>query len=153
MTYSMGKITQSGKQKLEMELQHLEDVERPALAKRLKTAISYGDLSENAEYAEAKYDQAKLEQRISEIKSLLRSSDIASPLQGGIIQVGTYFEVSTDSTLRLFSMVGKAEANPLEGKISSDSPLGAAFLNKKEGDTVKVTTPGGTKIYKIEKII
>ena len=149
----MEKITQVGKEKLEEELRALEDEARPALAKRLKIAISFGDLSENAEYSEAKDDQGKLEQRIAEIKTKLRTSEIVESSEGSSdIQIGSTFEVSLDGNAQTFSLVGKEESNPLEGKISFDSPLGSAFIHKKEGDVVEVTTPAGKKTYTIKRI-
>ena len=149
----MEKITLVGKEKLEKELKALEKDERPALAKRLKTAISFGDLSENAAYSEAKDDQITLEQRIAEIKEKLRTSEIIKYTEGGnAIRVGSTFEVSSDNGPQTFSLVGKEESNPLEGKISFDSPLGSAFINKKEGEVVEVITPSGKKTYTVERI-
>lgn len=149
----MEKITLAGKEKLEKELKTLEDDERPALAKRLKIAIAFGDLSENAEYSEAKDDQSKLEGRISEIRAKLRTAEVIESKGGeGVIAVGSTFEVSSDSGSRTFSIVGKEESNPLEGKISFDSPLGSAFINKKEGEVLKITTPSGEKTYTVERI-
>lgn len=154
----MEKITVEGKNKLEEELKRLERVERPILAKKLKKAISFGDLSENAEYSEAKDDQARMEKRISQIRSTLRTAEIvgsASNTQTETISIGATFEVSDKQTgtVKTFSIVGKEEANPIQGKISFDSPLGAAFLNKKKGDMVTIITPGGEKLYTIQKII
>ena len=146
-------LTHDGYDKLQNELNDLKKNKRREVANRIQIAKDFGDLSENAEYSEAKDDQANLERRIAEIKAKLRTSEIVESSAGSSdIQIGSTFEVSLDGNSRTFSLVGKEESNPLEGKISFDSPLGAAFVSKKEGDVVEVTTPAGKKVYTIEKI-
>src|SRR3989338_6773035 len=118
----MEQITHAGKEKLQKELEKLLGEERPALAKRLSKAISFGDLSENAEYADAKDDQRRLERRISEIRHTLRNARVVQSTASSkaSIQIGSVFTAteSDSKSKKTFTVVGREESNPLEGKIS-----------------------------------
>jgi len=148
-------LTQEGKEKLERELKELVDVKRPELAVKLKDAIADGDLKENANYHDAKEQQAFLEARIREIESILRSATIVEDSGAkGIVQIGCEvtikdLEYDDEDTYRI---VGAAESDPDRGYISNESPIGAALLGKKKGAKVKVQTPGGVMSFKILEI-
>lgn len=144
------KLTREGYDKLKEELKQLEEVERGKVAEKLKEAIAEGDLSENAAYDEAKDAQAHLEGRISEIKQTLGNAEVVEAKKGDKVNIGSTIKVKiADGAERTFTIMGNAGANPSEGKISYDSPLGKAFLGHKKGDKVDVETPGGKKKYEI----
>ena len=147
-------LTLEGKLKLEQELEDLKTNKRRELAERLSFAIKQGDLSENADYSAAKEDQAFLEGRIRTIEGMLRHVTIIEEQTGGEVRIGSRIrvqEVGTDDD-ETFSIVGAAEANPLDGKISNESPLGKALLGKHVGDEVEVDAPGGKIRFKIVEI-
>lgn len=147
------KLTREGYDKLKEELKQLEEVERGKVAEKLKEAIAEGDLSENAAYDEAKDAQAHLEGRISEIKQTLGNAEVVETKKGDKVNIGSTIKVKiTDGAERTFTITGNAGANPSEGKISYDSPLGKAFLGHKKGDNVDVETPGGKKKYEILEV-
>jgi transcription elongation factor GreA len=145
-------------QELREELKYKEEVERSVLAARLKAAIEMGDLSENADYHDAKETQGFLEGRIQELKAMILGAEIIDENQAKntptSVQLGSRITVveEGESETETFFLVGKVEANPREGKISNESPLGAALLGKKPGDTVKISTPNGDTTFKITKI-
>ncbi len=149
-------LTEEGAAELRRELDDLLTVKRPALAIRLKEAIAQGDLSENADYHDAKEQQAFLEGRIQYLEGLLHSAIIVP--DGGLkkssmINVGNEVTVQEDNEPpETFTIVGAAEANPREGKISNESPLGRALLGHKVGDKVKVEAPAGQLTFKIKSI-
>ena len=151
-------ITQEEFDKLKKELERLNSKDRPKVAYDLKEAISQGDLSENAAYAEAKERQSSIETRVKEIENKLAMAEIADSIGVGgsdIIGIGSSFKVRDEASKqeRAFSIVGPEVSNPSEGKISFDSPLGSAFLDKKKGDSVEVLTPGGKRRYMVLEII
>ena len=149
-------FTPEGFKKLKEELEYLKTDKRKEIAASLEKAIAYGDLSENAEYSEAKENQAFVESRILELEDLIRSAEVVSATpQKGSVQIGSVILASAGSVNanpEKFKIVGAEEASPLEGKISIDSPLGKAFLDQPKGVTVKVDTPGGLLEYKILEI-
>lgn len=148
-------ITREEYEKLNKELDKLKTVDRPKVARDLKEAISQGDLSENAAYAEAKERQSEIETRLRGIENKLAKSKIIEESQASdIIEVGSTFIVLDEETKleRAFSIVGPAVSSPSDGKVSFDSPVGNAFLGHKEGDIVEIVTPGGRKRYQILKI-
>lgn len=148
-------LTPEGKQKLEEELEYLKTTKRRELAERLNFAIKQGDLSENADYSAAKEEQAFLEGRIRQLEGMLRHVEIITEQSGGEVRLGsrvTVKEVDGFDDDEVFTMVGAAEANPLEGKISNESPLGRALLGKHIGDEVEVDAPAGRITFKIVKI-
>ena len=146
-------LTLEGLEKLKKELQYLKTVKRKEIAERLAKSIAYGDLTENSEYHETKEAQGFIEGRILELEDLINNAVIV-PLekQKGLAQIGSTILVKTGSEKERFRIVGAKEANPLEGKISADSPLGKAILNQTKGVMVEVETPQGRVQYKILKI-
>lgn len=147
-------LTEDGFKKLKEELEYLKTTKRQEIAKRIHEAKELGDLSENAEYSAAKDAKAESEIRIAEIEKMLKeSSIIEEPKKIGVVQIGSTIEVENSIGMHSFTIVGRNESNPVMGKISNESPLGAAFLGKKVGDNVVVKTPKGSNTYKIKKII
>jgi transcription elongation factor GreA len=147
-------LTPAGKLKLEAELDDLKTNKRRELAARLNFAIKQGDLSENADYTAAKEDQAFLEGRIRTIEGMLRHVSIITAQLGGEVRLGSRLgvtEVGCDDH-ETFWLVGAAEANPLEGKISNESPLGKALLGQHIGDEVDVDAPAGRITFRIVSI-
>jgi len=147
-------ITIEGKKKLEEELKDLREVRRPEIIAKIEQAREMGDLSENAEYHDAKDQQGMIEARIFEIEDTLKKAVInQSSGKKDHIEIGTSFIVEDQQKNRKeYTIVGFNEADPINGRISNNSPLGFAFLNKKEGDNVEVEAPKGTIIYKIIEI-
>jgi transcription elongation factor GreA len=146
-------LTLEGKQKLEAELEYLKTTKRKELAERLNFAIKQGDLSENADYIAAKEEQGFLEGRIRQIEGMLRNVEIIEEQTGGEARIGSHLtvqEVGGDD--EEFTIVGAAEANPLRGRISNESPLGRALLGKHVGDEVEIEAPAGRIRFKIVKI-
>jgi transcription elongation factor GreA len=150
-------LTASGAEELRAELDELITVKRPQLARQLKEAISQGDLSENADYADAKEQQAFLEGRILYLENLLRTAVIIDDNEDR--KVPTKVELGCEVTIQAegepdetYRIVGAAEADPRNGKISNESPIGAALLGHKAGDVVQVVTPGGEYEVTIKKI-
>ncbi len=146
-------LTAEGKAKLENEYKELLEIKRPELAAKLKEAIAQGDLKENADYHDAKEQQAFLEGRIKEIESILRSAVLIeeNTSSKGRIVVGSEVTVLEDGedTPETYKIVGAAEAHPAQGRISNESPLGAALLTKKKGDKVTVKSPDGETRFKV----
>lgn len=150
-------LTEEGAAELRQELDELKNTKRPELAIKLKEAIAQGDLSENADYADAKEQQAFLEGRINQLESLLRSAKIVpsshSTGNADVVSVGVQVVVQEEGEKQeTFLIVGAAEANPTAGKISNESPLGAALLGHRIKEKVKVKTPGGELIFTIKQI-
>ncbi len=148
-------LTEEGAAELRRELEDLLQVKRPALAARLKEAIAQGDLSENADYHDAKEQQAFLEGRILYLEGLLHSAVIVQDngKKSNVVVVGVEVTVQEGSEPpETFTIVGAAEANPREGKISNESPLGRALLGHKVGEKVKVEAPAGELNFKIKAI-
>jgi len=146
-------FTQEGLEKLKTELAHLKDVKRREIAEKLEKCISFGDLSENAEYHETKEAQGFLEGRILELESIISNSVVvAVAKKNGLVQIGSTILIKTGSEKEQFKIVGAEEADPLGGKISADSPLGKALLNHPKGVIVRVNAPQGTIEYKILKV-
>lgn len=147
-------LTPEGAARVKAELQELIEVKRPEIAARLREAIKMGDLSENADYIMAKEDQAFLEGRILELQELLRVATIitdAAPT--GVVSMGNRVTVQEPGQdPETFTLVGAKEADPRQGRISNDSPIGRALLGKRVGDTAKVETPAGALKMKIVKI-
>jgi len=148
-------LTPEGLEKIKKELKYLKTVKRKEIAERLKRAISFGDLTENAAYQEAKEAQAFLEGRILELEKEIREAKVVKKIdKAHWVQVGsTVWLVKEDNNKKQkFQIVGTVEVDPLNGKISIDSPLGKALLNKPEGAEVIVETPNGKVKYKIIKV-
>jgi transcription elongation factor GreA len=153
-------ITKEGLKKLKEELDFLKTTKRQEIAQRLKEAISYGDLSENAEYEEAKNDQAFIEGRILELEKQVKNAKIISEAhiaksKGSTIDIGSIVTVrnKTDGDdPETYTIVGSMEADPIEHKISNESPIGRALLGHSKGDTVEVAAPAGKFKYEIMKV-
>jgi transcription elongation factor GreA len=147
-------LTQQGMRKLQEELEQLRGPRRQDLAKRLRSAIQMGDLSENADYHKAKEDQAFLEGRIQEIEYLLRNAVIIEKnAESGLVGLGNHITVQEgDSAPETYHLVGAKEADPRDGKISNESPLGRALAEHKVGDVVEVVAPSGKLRFTILKI-
>ena len=146
-------ITQEGYDKLQDELTNLSTIKRREIAERIERAKDLGDLSENAEYSEAKDAQALNEGRIMEILNILKNVTIVNKASDSDeVSMGSKVSVKLDGKEKEYTIVSFNEADPLNGLISNESPLGMAFLGKKKGDTVKVETPRGVVSYKINKV-
>ena len=153
MTQGPRYLTQEGEKKLRAELAELTGPRREDLAKRLRSAIQMGDLSENADYHKAKEDQAFLEGRIQEIEALLRTAVIIEKTNSDVVSVGSHVTVQEeDFDPETYYLVGAKEADPRNGKISNESPIGSALMDHKVGDIVEAETPGGKLKIKILKI-
>lgn len=146
------RLTQSGVDELKAELASLIS-NRPALAESIRTARELGDLAENAEYQSARADQEKNEQRVQEIENILQNVEvIKKPTAGGKVQIGSTVKLKADGSTKQFQVVGTVEADPLNGKISDESPIGLALLGKKVGDLVEIVTPAETRSFKVVDI-
>ena len=150
-------LTKQGLEALQEELDELKVVKRKEIAEKIKVALSFGDLSENSEYDEAKNDQAKIENRINEIEAMLKNAKLIdeSAVNDNTVNVGTTFcllDVECNEETE-YKMVGSAEADPMNGKISDESPIGKAVLGHSAGETVVAVTPDGELQFKIVKII
>jgi transcription elongation factor GreA len=146
-------ISQEGYDKLEKELEYLKTIKRREIANRIQKAKDMGDLSENAEYSEAKDAQAFNDGRIAELSIMLKSLTVVqNGSEKGIISMGSKVITELKGNKKEFTIVSFNEADPLEGKISNESPLGRSLLNKKKGEKVAVLTPKGEMEYTIIKV-
>ena len=153
-------VTKEGLRKLIEELDYLKKVRRQEVAQRLKEAISYGDLSENAEYEEAKNEQAFIEGRVLELEGKIKNAEIisekkASSLSGKSVNIGSTVTVRNKTDRdepEEYTIVGSTEADPLEHKISNESPIGKALLGSMKGDNLEVQTPAGVLRYEVLKV-
>jgi transcription elongation factor GreA len=150
-------LTLEGLAKLEKELDHLKTVRRREVAERIKQALEFGDISENSEYEDAKNEQGFIEGRILSIEKMLRNAkviDEQEAILAGVVGLGskvTLVEVNGGMEVE-YMIVGSAEANPLESKISNESPVGKTLIGHKVGEIVNVTVPMGTIQYKITAV-
>ncbi|MDQ0351106.1 transcription elongation factor GreA [Alkalibacillus filiformis] len=149
-------MTEEGKQKLEQELEDLKTERRPEVVERIKVARSFGDLSENSEYDAAKDEQAFVESRISQLENMIRYAVIIENDEDNneVVQLGktVVFEELPDGDEEEYQIVGSAEADPFEGRISNDSPMAQSLLGKRVGDQAMVQTPGGEFEVKIKEV-
>jgi len=147
-------LTPEGEAKLNAELQELKGAKREELSKRLRSAIQMGDLSENADYHKAKEDQGFLEGRIQEIEAILRNAVIIEKTESkGIVFIGSHVTIQEESfEPETYHLVGPSEADPRNGKISYESPIGRAVMDKRVGEVAEAETPGGKIKFKILKI-
>ena len=149
-------LTDEGLKKLEEELEQLKTVTRKEVADKIKVALSFGDLSENSEYDEAKNEQALVESRIVQIEAMLKNVKILDEdeLTNDIVSVGSkikLFDKEFDEEVD-YQIVGSTEADPMSGRISDESPVGQSLLGHKVGDVVEVETPGGVCLYEVLEI-
>ena len=149
-------LTPEGYKKLQEEIDHLRGEKRREVAERIRVAREFGDIAENAEYDDAKNEQAMLEQRIMQLQERLRSAQVvdANSVSTDSVSVGSVVNVKDEKGGSLkFTIVGSAEANPAENKLSNESPVGKALMGSKRGDEVSVALPSGKKRkFKITKI-
>ncbi len=141
-------LTVEGKEKLEEELRYLENEKRDEVGERIRIAREFGDISENSEYDDAKNEQAFIEQRISEINQILANAQIVNtPKKGNKVVIGSTVTLADEKDReRVFTIVGGAEADTAAGKISNESPVGAAVLGHKKGDVIEYEGPTGRKM-------
>lgn len=149
-------MTEAGKEKLELELEELKTVKRGEIIERIKIARSFGDLSENSEYESAKDEQAFVEGRITTLETMIRFAEIIdnNNVNQDEVSIGktiTFIELP-DGDEEEYIIVGSAEADPLAGKISNDSPIARALIGKKLNDEVAISTPGGDMLVKIVSV-
>jgi transcription elongation factor GreA len=144
-------ITNEGKQELEAELEQLKG-RRGAIAEKIAEARDYGDLSENAEYDAAREEQGLVESRIAEIEDILLNADIIKAGKSSEVGLGSKVELKSGKKTITYTVVGPVEADPLQGKISNESPIGVALFGKKVGDTITVETPKGALTYTIASL-
>ena len=149
-------LTDEGLKKLEEELEQLKTVTRKEVADKIKVALSFGDLSENSEYDEAKNEQALVESRIVQIEAMLKNVKILDEdeLTNDIVSVGSkikLFDKEFDEEVD-YQIVGSTEADPMSGRISDESPVGQSLHGHKVGDVVEVETPGGVCLYEVLEI-
>lgn len=142
-------LTKQGKADLEAELEALI-AKRPAIAERLQTARSFGDLSENQEYSDARSEQKTVENRIAEIEEILKNAKIIRNTSHNKVSMGATVTVTLAGKRHTYSIVGPVEANPIEGKISDQSPIGQALMGKSVGDTYELPNGNKGKIVSVE---
>ena len=150
-------LTDEGLKQYESELEYLKTIKRKEITEKIKVALSFGDLSENSEYDEAKNEQAKTEARIAELEAMLKVAKVIDEgeLSTDRVNMGSKVEVQDidrNATLT-FQIVGSAEANPRQGKLSDESPIGKALIGHKCSETVVAETPSGGREFKILKIM
>jgi transcription elongation factor GreA len=149
-------LTPNGHAKLKEEIEHLSTVKRREVAERIKQAREFGDIAENSEYDDAKNEQAMLEHRIATLQERLKAARVieANEVTTDVVSVGTIVrlrDVAAKETIE-YTIVGSAEANPAEQKLSNESPVGRAIIGRKKGETVEVVAPRGSLKYKIMDI-
>lgn len=145
-------LSEGGLEKLKQELQELKTKKRQEIAARLLHAKSLGDLSENAEYQETKEEQSLVESQIAELEETIRNAVVIKSHRTDQVTIGSTVRVRSDKGEETYTIVGSEEANPAEGKISNESPLGKTFLGHKTGDQMETKTPSGTNFYEILEI-
>ncbi len=146
-------LTKDGLSRLERELDELRTTRRSEVAERIKYAKDFGDISENAEYEDAKNEQGMVEGRILVLENMIRNAVlIEEASSGGVVGIGSMVEVKDEFGKQSFSIVGPAEVDVAQGRISMESPMGKALLGHKVGDQVEVQSPGGSRNAKITKV-
>jgi len=140
-------LTAEGLEKLKAELEHLIGTERPRVAQRIHDAKLDGDLSENAEYEDAKQEQSFLEGRIATLEAQIKNAEVIEHVNGDRVGIGSRVTVKGDDGKQTFTIVGSAEAAPRDGRISNESPVGAALMGRRKGEKIAVTTPAGPVSY------
>ncbi|MDO8655495.1 MAG: transcription elongation factor GreA [bacterium] len=146
-------LTKEGLEKLNTELEYLKKVKRREVAERLRTAASFGDLSENFDYANAREEQEFVERRIRELQDLLMHAKVVtSKDDSGKIQIGSQIVLEGEGKPLELQIAGAREADPLKGKISLESPFGSALVGKQAGESVEIDTPNGKVKYKIAQV-
>ena len=149
-------MTYEGVKKLENELEYLKTVKRKEITEKIKVALGYGDLSENSEYDEAKNEQAFTEGRIIQLENMLKNAEVVDEAEvpSDVVSVGARVKVKDydfDEEV-IYTIVGSAEADPMEFKISNESPVGSGLIGKRVGDIVEISVPDGVSKYEILEI-
>ena len=144
-------ITEAGKKELEIELAELKS-RRGAIADKIAEARDYGDLSENAEYDSAREEQGLVESRVAEIEDVLLNAEIITISRSSSVKLGSKVELKTGRKSVVYHVVGPVEADPIECKISNESPIGLALMGKKIGEIATITTPKGDIKYEVVKV-
>ena len=143
----MAVYTKEGFENLISELKDLETVQRPEVVREIEVAKGFGDLSENAEYSAAREKQSRIEGRIADLKIMIEQAEIVDPemIDEGVVNVGSTVTVYDEEYEEedVYKVVGATEADPAKGYVSTDSPIGAGLLNRREGDVADIETPGG----------
>ncbi len=147
-------LTKEKFEELKLELEDLKKNKRREVAENLEYAKSMGDLSENAEYHEARDEQAEVEDRIAKLEFIMKNVEIVTVQHGGAVTIGStvVIEKIKEKTKHTFTVVGSEEADISTGKISNNSPIGSALLGKRKGDEFEISTPGGKIAYKIIEV-
>lgn len=145
-------LTKEGLAELQGQLHDLKTVRRREIAEAIHTAKEQGDLSENAEYQQAKEEQHRIEEKIAELETTLKHARIITSSDTSTVDIGNTVTLNCDGKERVYQIVGSKEADPLKGRISNESPMGQAILNRKKGEVVIIPTPTGEKECKIVKI-
>ena len=146
-------LTAEGLEKLKLELKRLKEKDRKEVIGRIKTAKEFGDLSENSEYDDAKNEQAFIEGRIQDLETMIKNAKVVSGATSNtIVGLGSTVEIEAEGDKETYLIVGPTEADPISGKISSESPVGRALIEGKKGDKIMVSTPDGKVEYKIINI-
>ncbi|MCK4745328.1 transcription elongation factor GreA [Candidatus Parcubacteria bacterium] len=145
-------ITPAGLEKLKKELYKLKTVKRPALTERIKNAKELGDLSENADYQDAKDEQGFMEGRISELENIIKTATVVDRKTGDKIGISSVVRLKSGDNIIEYTIVGASEADLLNKRISNESPLGAALMDKKSGDKIIIETPSGKAKYEILEV-
>jgi transcription elongation factor GreA len=149
-------LTPEGYEKLKQEIEHLQSTKRREVAERIRVAREFGDIAENAEYDDAKNEQAMLEHRIMQLEERLLSARVITKkeISKDVVSVGSHVRVKNMDAGKTveYHIVGSAEANPTENKLSNESPVGKAIIGHKKGDVVEVTAPRGSLKFKILEI-
>ena len=150
------RLTEDGLKKLEMELEELKTVKRKEIAEKIKVALSFGGLSENSEYDEAKNEQAIIESKITQLEAMLKNVEVVDTDELSTEHIGVGSKVRLKDLEfdeeEVYHIVGSAEADPMDNKISDESPMGKALLGRKLGDDVQVEAPAGTIHFKVMEI-
>jgi transcription elongation factor GreA len=149
-------LTKEGYEKLKREIDHLRNDKRREVAERIRIAREFGDIAENAEYDDAKNEQAMLEHRIAQLEERLLAARVIEKkeISKDVVSLGSHVKLRDVEAKKTFEyhIVGSAEANPAESKLSNESPVGKAIIGKKKGETVEVSTPRGSLKFKIMEI-
>lgn len=145
-------ISKEGYEILMRELKELRDVKRPSIIKRIESAKELGDLSENAEYQDAKEELSLVDTRIGELLEMVSDIEVVDKSEGAAVGMGSIVVVKVGKGERTFTIVGASEADPINGKISNESPIGRGLMGRHAGDEVSVDTPSGTAVYHIVSV-
>ena len=149
------RLTSASLKKLQEELDYLKTTKRDEMAEKIEIARSYGDLSENAEYDEAKNEQAVMEARIAELEAMLENAVVIEEIYTGKVRVGSVVKVKnlTRNKEQEYKIVGSNDADPLKGMLSDESPVGIALIDKAPGDVVEVEVPAGVVKYEVLEVL